>query len=97
MLKYINQRYLIKQFFLPYEMSLMFWIEVTVQAVSQEVRRVSATPFIKEYSTLPSTFSTSFYMSVTNNFGQQKCDCFGVLIIGKYLFFFYLVQNSLPL
>lgn len=61
----------------------MPWIEVTVQALSQEVRRVSATPFIKEYSILLSTFSTTFHVSVTKNFGQQKGDCFGVLIIGK--------------
>lgn len=60
MLKCINQRYLIKQFFLPYEISLMLWIEVTVQALNQEVRRVSATPFIKEYSILPSTFLNKF-------------------------------------
>lgn len=61
----------------------MLWIDVPVQTLSQEVRRVSATPFTKDHSILLSTFSTSFYMSVTNSFGQQKGNYFGVLIIGK--------------
>lgn len=70
-------------YFLLCEMSLMLWIEVTVQALSQEVRKVSAVPFIKEYSILRSTFSISVYRSVTNNFGQQKGNHSGVLIIRK--------------